>query len=302
MARAESVAIGGYYPFPQGLIAALAALVRCDARSGTQHAIADPCAGDGEAILGLMRAWFPAPAPSPVRVGVRTGAVLAVAEVEETRAARLRLAMQGGRLQAAGIAPVYARGDAFALRLGVEPTFGVVYLNPPYDTLPGGARLEALFLDRFLPTLVEGGILLAVLPASALVGCAVSLAATGGEALALRFPDPQWGDFGQVVVLARARARGDLVPVEERRLYREVLAWAAAPEALPVLGVAAVAPWLAPPAPGPRRGQWDVAPLDVAGMRALLRPGWRGRSAERRSPSRGLGLDHGVVDLGTPPV
>jgi len=180
--------------------------------------------------------------------------------------------------------------------------FGVLYLNPPYDTLPGGARLEALFLDRFLPTLVEGGILLAVLPASALVGCAASLATHCGEALALRFPEPQWDAFGQVVVLARARKRGDLVPVAERHRYREALAWAADPAGLPVLGTATVAPWLAPPAPGPRHGRWVVAPLDVTGVRGLLRPGWRGRAAAPGTPSRGLALDHDSVDLGTPPV
>jgi hypothetical protein len=87
MARAASVAIGGYYPFPPELLAALAALVRCDARPGARHAIADPCAGDGAAILDLARAWFPAPAQPTTRIAAVSGPIVAVAEAEETRGA-----------------------------------------------------------------------------------------------------------------------------------------------------------------------------------------------------------------------
>jgi len=49
MARIESIALGGYYPTPSDLLAAMARLLRAH----SPQTFMDPCEGDGAALAQL---------------------------------------------------------------------------------------------------------------------------------------------------------------------------------------------------------------------------------------------------------
>jgi tRNA1(Val) A37 N6-methylase TrmN6 len=134
----------GYYPLPLEEACNIRSLL---VASGHFWAI-DPCAGDGTAVLEITK---------------ETGAQVAAIEIDADRAAA---AVQKG------IATVH--GSAFECKVQGE-SCSLVYLNPPYDTelgLHSNRRMEAVFLEHCYRWVRTDGVIVFVIPATALNSCA----------------------------------------------------------------------------------------------------------------------------------
>lgn len=261
MARPESVALGGFYAAPEELIPSIAALVRLRVEHGREHAIVDPCAGEAAALVGLARCWL----------NLREDDYrLYACELEATRAD----AAQKRLWQEAASAKIdLAKGDAFQLQWGERYGRGagatVAWLNPPYDLDPEHGRLEERWLRRFAPAIAVGGALLFFVPFYALTASAATLATHFEELSCWRVPAPHFDAFKQVVLVARRRP-ALLAP--DRAVDAQVRAWGADAGALPELPAAGPAVLEVAPLDGAGFGRWEIAPLDVRGLLAQLRP------------------------------
>ena len=276
MARLESIAVAGYFPTPTHLLSAVADL--CEAAEGAHtDAVADPCAGKGEALLALLGAWYPEREPGTLSSGSRATAHVFAAELEGSRYKALETALYSfrggkGRVQS-------HRGDAFRLDLGLtdhRPPAGLtcLYLNPPYDHDARFKRLEERFLQRFMPALMTGGVLLFVVPVHALSASLDTLGTWAQDVEVLRFPDPDYAVFKQVVV--RARRRPGQLPVADPAVVDALRAAMSDPLGLPTIDAAhtpytfPVAPmtldWRNRPQPGEAGIGWKAALLDEGAL------------------------------------
>jgi hypothetical protein len=216
MARPESQATAGYFPTPVHLLPRIASLVDLQRERFDQPLFFDPCAGTGSAILTLA-AWVLDLDPSDA------GRYCQAIEIEATRAEALRRQMPHGAAH---------HGDALTFGLGANPGASVLFLNPPYDTDPELGRLEHRFLVRFTEALAPGGALLFVVPYYALAASADFLASRYVHIRVWRFPDPDFGAFRQVVLLAKRRE--EPTPAERFTVQR-LRSAAESAEGLPVL-------------------------------------------------------------------
>jgi hypothetical protein len=101
------------------------------------------------------------------------------------------------------------QGDALSAHARVE-SFGLIYANPPFDAEfgeSGNQRFEVLFLYHLARWLVPGGVLVYVLPAQQLAGCANVLASHFRETQVFRLESPECVLYEQIVVFAIARSR-----------------------------------------------------------------------------------------------
>ena len=110
---------------------------------------------------------------------------------------------------ASGIATIH--GDLFNAVAKVE-SFSLLYLNPPYDSEIGSMdnkRMEFLFLEHTYRWLVEGGVLLMVVPQSRLDSSIPLLAENFADLQVFRLTDPESARFDQVALFGvRKRMRG----------------------------------------------------------------------------------------------
>jgi hypothetical protein len=179
----------GYYPLPPSEGSRLRQLLNF---SSEPVAVLDPCAGTGAALLQLTEG-----------AGVARYAV-------ELDAERARQAKQ------AGIHTLHA--NLFDVQARVE-SFSMLYLNPPYDfevASSGNKRMEFLFLQRTARWLVNGGILVMVVPHGQLQECVPLLAETFSRFLVVRLTDPESERFDQVALLA-VRSRISAAAYEANR-------------------------------------------------------------------------------------
>ena len=228
MARLHSTAVGGYYPTPTHLIEALSTLV-VPARGEHVDAWLDPCAGQGEALSTLARLVY------PLRTSCGTrGVNLYAIEIEKTRFEKCRdvlgLAKPANRLWDSD---TVVHADALRVEV-VSGGATVLYLNPPYDLDPRFKRLEERFLRRYTPALLPGGVLLYLVPAHALPASQNTLATHYGDVSILRFPDPDYEVYKQVVVVARALQHPNAIP--DSSVLVALQTAANNPMALPLLG------------------------------------------------------------------
>jgi hypothetical protein len=101
------------------------------------------------------------------------------------------------------------QGDALSAHARVE-SFGLAYCNPPFDAEfgeSGNQRYEVLFLSHFARWLVPGGVLIYVLPAQQLAGCAQVLASHFRDTEVFRLESAECVLYEQIVVFAIARSR-----------------------------------------------------------------------------------------------
>ena len=85
------------------------------------------------------------------------------------------------------------QGDALNAHARVE-SFGLTYCNPPFDAEfgeSGNQRFEVLFLSHFARWLVPGGVLIYVVPAQQLAGCAHVLASHFRDVQVFRLESPE---------------------------------------------------------------------------------------------------------------
>jgi hypothetical protein len=208
----------GYYPLPVGEAQNIRALLVPSA----PYAAIDPCAGDGTALLEITRG---------------TGAHLAVTELDADRAAA---AAQRG------IPTVH--GSAFECRVASE-TCSLLYLNPPYDSELGphsNQRMEFVFLDHCYRWLMTEGVLVFVIPTTALGPCARLLASQFDRLSVFRLEHPESVRFKQVVVFGtrkKAHLRGDPKGADL------LISFGYRPNEIPALNSAAAERYSLPPSP-----------------------------------------------------
>src|SRR5258708_39319205 len=101
-------------------------------------------------------------------------------------------------------------------------SFSLLYLNPPYDSEVssfGNQRMELLFLRRTLRWLVNGGVLVMVVPHSQLQECVPLLSEAFTEFRVFRLSDPESERFDQVALLAvRSRGSGSAYEAYRQRM------------------------------------------------------------------------------------
>jgi hypothetical protein len=129
---------------------------------------------------------------------------------EPSQAVRYGIELDSYRAEAAAnVLDHVIQGDALSAHARVE-SFGLIYANPPFDAEfgeSGNQRFEVLFLAHFARWLVPGGVLVYVLPAQQLAGCANVLASHFRETQVFRLESPECVLYEQIVVFAIARSR-----------------------------------------------------------------------------------------------
>ncbi len=98
--------------------------------------------------------------------------------------------------------------------------FHLLYLNAPYDFDQESKRVEHAFLLHCTRYLVDGGILVFVVPRHRLAVSARYLAANYNRLVCRRFPDPEYDDFDQVMLLGTRRAKPEHLPEYEEKIRR----------------------------------------------------------------------------------
>ena len=177
MARLGSQAKAGYYPTPETVCELLKANI--DFEEGAR--LLDPCCGKGKTLSRLADG-----APNLTTYGMEL-------DHERAHEARSRLSK-------------VLWGDALT-EMQVSPhSFGLLYLNPPYDTGvsdgSGSQRLEVQFLRRYLGTLQQGGYLVLVIPYYILAHCAKPLSRYFTVQV-VGFPEDEFQTFRQCIVFGR---------------------------------------------------------------------------------------------------
>jgi hypothetical protein len=172
----------GYYPLPPEEGKRLRKLLDFSAGPAS---IIDPCVGTGVALHQLTER------AETQKYGV---------ELDANRAAAAA---------ASGITTI--QGDLFnAIARG--ESFSFLYLNPPYDSEIGSMdnkRMEFLFLEHTYRWLVEGGVLLMVVPQERLHSSIPLLAENFADLRVFRLTDPESERFDQLALFGvRKRMRG----------------------------------------------------------------------------------------------
>ncbi|MCH8517968.1 MAG: DUF6094 domain-containing protein, partial [Cyclobacteriaceae bacterium] len=203
MARAESIAVGGYFATPDLVLEKIAKVFRSEYAS---H-IVDPCAGEGKALDALSKS-------------IPRSTTWAI-EAEKTRAMSIRKSFPNTRVQ---------RGDFF--NLNFTGSASLLWLNPPYDHDPETGRLEERFLRDALRLLVNKGVLAFVVPYYALTASVDTLTRNFYDLRCYRFPDEEWDAYKQVVLFGyrKPTVPAFAVPAEERK---SVLRWSRDPDSIP---------------------------------------------------------------------
>ena len=151
----------------------------------------DPCCGTGEALRLLA---------------------------DNTGAHTLGIELEKGRYeQAREVLDQVLLADSLAEAMVSYQSIDVLWLNPPYDLDEGDfsqnrERFELLFLQKYLPVLVQNGLLIFIVALREL--CHASICGLLARLLDLeiyRFPDEQFERFQQVVVIGRKRVITGLV-------------------------------------------------------------------------------------------
>jgi tRNA1(Val) A37 N6-methylase TrmN6 len=170
----------GYFPLPLNDARRIRA---CLSYPPSPVSAIDPCVGDGAAFLEITA---------------------------ETCARRYGIELDAYRAeQAAAVVDELIHGDCLDVHCPVE-SFGLAFLNPPYDWTIGegrNERMERVFLAHAYRWLKAGGVLVLVVPAQHVCECGEILASRFKETRIFRLTDPEATRYRQVVVLATRRSR-----------------------------------------------------------------------------------------------
>ncbi len=191
MARLAAQAQAEYYPTPDSVAALVASYLEIRAHADKFTRLYDPCCGTGKAVAdvaALLKARVP---EAQVQVWG--------SELHEGRAAEAATLLDQALcapFEAVDWRP--ARGIA-----------SVLFLNPPYDWSEEGgrgARMEEYFLNRGSQALVPGGVLVFIIPVSALTWrLTQALYMNYEDVVVTRFPDAEYAQFKQVVIFGKRR-------------------------------------------------------------------------------------------------
>lgn len=231
----------GYYPLPPAEGSRLRQIFNF---SSEPVSVLDPCAGTGAALLQLT---------------------------EGTNVARYAVELDAERARQAKDAGIHTiHANLFDAQAKVE-SFSLLYLNPPYDSEVasfGNKRMEFLFLQRTARWIVNGGVLVMVVPHGRLQDCVPLLAETFTRFQVLRLTDPESDRFNQVVLLAvRSRVSAAAYEANRQKLIEAI--WR---KPLPLLAGNEV-PYDVPPSP-PAEMIHRGLPLDELEDLAIASSAW----------------------------
>ena len=227
----------GYFPLPLSEARRIRA---CLHYPTSPASTIDPCIGDGAAFLAITAE------ACPRRYGI---------ELDAYRAE-----------QAASVVDELIHGVCLDVHCPVE-SFGLVFLNPPYDRTIGegrNERMERVFLAQAYRWLKVGGVLVLVVPAQRVCECGEILAARFKETRIFRLTDPEAVRYRQVVVLATRRSRRELEQLRDDEIIARRAQFANVGrnyERLPGLGDATT-PLYTVPESGPPKLEYRGLPLD----------------------------------------
>lgn len=264
MARPESVALAGYFKTPEPLLPRIAALFdRRRTGDKGELTLLDPCAGDGEAVVGIANALV------ETQESDRDFDLYAC-ELETGRHTTGKEKVGWRNHQQ------FLHGDAFRVTFepGSKGGVGILFLNPPYDIDPIHGRLEQRFLDRFHPALMNQGVLIFIVPHYALAASASLLAREFTDIECYRFPAGDFASYKQVVVAAKkspALLEGDA------RVEKRILRWADDASGLPELPEVGDEPVFSLPLAQRYLGglnEWQIRPIDITGLLKKVQP-WK---------------------------
>ena len=174
--RLEGQSKAGFYPTPLPVARLIGS---CLVSDGRPHLL-DPCCGPGEALGAVDLA-----------MQSRGRAITHGVELEQERAAEAEETLE-----------MVLQGDSLKAR--ASGSYGVLYLNPPYDQADG-KRLELTFLWHWRRALMPGGVLVYVVPEKYLPEYEATLTAQFDDLRIFRFPGEHYEPFKQVVVFGVKR-------------------------------------------------------------------------------------------------
>lgn len=281
MARPQAVQIALFYPTEISWLETIAAAIvprrHTKARLGTEDSrlvIADPCCGEGTAVLALAEAIESA----------SEGVYCPVygAEIEETRYATAKATEKFYSIVC---------GDMLRLHVerwpnvadGSSGGFSLVFLNPPYHKERGLRPLEERCTERAAEWVADGGVLVLIVPHYALAGLAEYLSSNFVDIRCAQVPPEDVGAYKQVVLIAKRRAEA----VQDTSMRDRLREWGASLDAVPVWDTAVQwARMYHAPTVGRWAGRvvdgWEVAPLDVCAIGDAA-PAWERTQHGRRS-------------------
>ena len=192
----------GYYPTDPAHIVYLKRALRFP--EGKSVNLLDPCCGEGNALCQL---------------GADENAVTYGAELDDSRAEAAQEHLDH-----------VAMGSYYYARIS-RSAFHLLFLNPPYLQLYGGARSEKRFLGESYDHLMMGGVLVYIIPYYRLTEDVCSfLAAHFERIMAYRFCGEEFRKFRQIAVLGVRKPRA-----ENPRMARLLELASLSPDKLPTL-------------------------------------------------------------------
>ena len=192
MARIESQAKAGFYPTPDSICELLKTKITFE--DGAR--LLDPCCGRGATLSRL------ATAITTTHEGI---------ELKHEHASTYGIELSHERAtEARTRLNQVLWGDALHEIRFTYQAFGLLYLNPPYDTSIStdekSQRLETLFLRQYLKALQPGGFLIFVIPYYVLADKSCSQAlARNFKVQVIGFPKEEFQAFRQCIVFGRRK-------------------------------------------------------------------------------------------------
>ena len=187
IARAQQ----GFYPTQDRIVEMIASILDASASLGGYLGVLDAGCGTGKAIVDLRQYWL--------NRHHELNVVLHGVESDKSRY------QQAASLLGAKNILWSAIEDAT-----VDQPVSLLWLNPPYDRIRGAGRTEVALFNRVKDWPARGsGLLLMIVPDYVLADVDVGLAVAverDYELLGLwRYPEPEYQEFRQCVLLARRR-------------------------------------------------------------------------------------------------
>jgi len=174
MARLESQAKLGFYPTPPEVVRQIKSMLRISPSA----LLLDTCCGEGEALSILAEG-----------LNVKTCGV----ELDKNRFQQANTRLNH-----------VLWGDAIYEFICSKDACSLLWLNPPYDTSDSDTdrtRIEVQFLKRHWPYLMDGGVLVYIIPWGSLKQAVPILTKHCRYLTILKFPDEYFDAFNQVVVV-----------------------------------------------------------------------------------------------------
>lgn len=214
----------GHFPTQPRIVKSIGNLFRLPGNSLVT--VLDAGCGTGQAIHELRDEWF---------AGQRGSAAMVRLYGLESDRGRWE---QASKLLAQGPGGGKALWAAIEDAAASEPGASMLFFNPPYDRIRGMGRQEKMLFERVKNWCARGGHLVLIVPDKVLAdtasGLAVAVERDYSVLAVFRYPEPEYRQFKQCVLVAQRRERA---LARERVAFpawaREPSSWSILPDACP---------------------------------------------------------------------